>query len=439
MNLLANLVRPPSRSGFANLVLVPRKRGQRVTYGSEVEWKHKFTPAQMATAPASLQVILEANEVAILPKALSPEAAEELRRRGFAAASYTLDDAERAWILSNLPADKVTKWQASGKDVTMVTCLGGVTTSSVKAKGDLLPTEFKICAPPLGTKLEEVAKVENGSIVSDLSAAIGDSFKAVYEWVVPSSVKNAYVLSSDSVPSEEQRTAAKKFLSDYEEMADSVRRVESLMQKGATLRREQQVRLQISKMILAQYAQPVAKLKESLGEKGSTNRERLFRSTRRRVRLDYGALPAIPIAYAVIATVVCLSAAAVVYCLSQANIENSRAKQKELDVQLRKDLLNDCADPKMPEALRKEVCGALHEEAKRPTGAPPDAGDESGWDGLLSLLGYGAVGVAGAVGVVYLVRSGTFERASNAVRQRVNRRKPGSLFDQQGQPYAQGE
>jgi hypothetical protein len=430
------LVRPASRSGFANLVLVPRKRGQRVTYGSEVEWKHKFTPAQMAAAPASLQVILEANEVAILPKALTPEASEELRRRGFAVAPYVLDDAERLWILSNLPADKATKWQASGKDVTMVTCLGGVTTSSVKAKGDLLPTEFKICAPPLGTKLEEVAKVENGGIVSDLSAAIGDSFKSVYEWVVPSSVKNAYILSSDSVPSEEQKAAAKKFLADYEDMADSVRSVESLMQQGATLRREQQVRLQISKMILAQYAQPVAKLKESLGQKGSTNHERLFRSTRRRVRLDYGALPAIAAGYVILGVVVCLSLAAGVYWLSQASIESSRAKQKELDVQLRKDLLANCSDPNMPEALRKEVCGALREESKRPTGANPE---ESSMADLLSLLGYGAVGVAGAVGLVYLVRSGTFERASNAVRQRVSRRKQGNLFNQQGQPYAQGE
>lgn len=430
MSLLDNLVRPPSRSGFANLVLVPRKRGQMVTYGSEIEWKQKFAPAQMATAPASLQVILEANEVALLPGALTAELGDELRRRGFAAASYTLDDAERAWILGNLPPDKVTKWKASGNDVILVTCLGGITTSSVKVRGNLFPTEYKICAPPVGTKLEEVAKVENGSIISDLSAAIGDSFKAVYEWVVPSSVKNAYVLSSDGVPSEEQKAAAKKFLSDYEEMADSVRRVESLMQQGATLRREQQVRLQISKMILAQYAQPIAKLKEGLGQKGSTNHERLFRSTRRRVRLDYGALPAIPIAYAVIATVVCLSAAAVVYCLSQANIENSRAKQKELDVQLRKDLLNDCADPNMPEALRKEICGALREESKRPTGSNPE---ESSLAGLLSVLGYGAVGVAGAVGVVYLVRSGASGRASNAVRQRMGRRY------QQGQTYAQGD
>jgi len=430
MSLLQHLVRPPSRSGFANLALVPRKRGQRVTYGSEVEWKQKFTPAQMATAPASLQVILEANEVALLPGALTPELGQELRRRGFAAASYVLDDAERLWILSNLPPDKATKWQASGKDVTMVTCLGGVTTSSVKESGKLFSTEYKICAPPLGTKLEEVAKVENGSIVSDLSSAIGDSFKAVYEWVVPSSVKNAYVLSSDSVPSEEQKAAAKKFLADYEDMAESVRSVESLMQQGATLRREQQVRLQISKMILAQYAQPVAKLKESLGQKGSTNHERLFRSTRRRVRLDYGALPAIAAGYVVIATVVCLSVAAVVYCVSQANIENSRAKQKELDVQLRKDLLNDCSDPNMPEALRKEVCEALREESKRPTGANPE---ESSIADLLSLLGYGAVGVAGAVGVVYLVRSGAAGRVSSAVRQRMGRRS------QQGQSYAQGE
>lgn len=226
--LLAHLApRPSHRSGFANVHLVPIRKGAPVTFGSEVEWKNKFSPDQLASAPLSLRPILESNSVAILP-GYSDSLASGLRSRGFASARYELNNEEYNWILSALPADKAEKWRQSGsKTVTMVVCAGRVSVSSV--------SQDKFCEPPPGLKLEEVAPVKGGSVLSDLGAAIGNGLKAAFDWVVPDAIQNASIFSASTEPSEEQKRQAEKFVAEYDRMAASVADMERLQLKGAPI------------------------------------------------------------------------------------------------------------------------------------------------------------------------------------------------------------
>jgi hypothetical protein len=114
------------RSGFANVHLAPVRKGVPVTFGAEIEWKYKFSPEQLATAPLSLAPILESNSVALLPGS-SPELLQGLRARGFSASRYDLTPEEFAWIVSMLPTEKAELWKRSDdRAVTMVVCAGRV-------------------------------------------------------------------------------------------------------------------------------------------------------------------------------------------------------------------------------------------------------------------------------------------------------------------------
>lgn len=415
--LLAYLVPSPThRSGFANVHLVPVRKGRPVTFGSEVEWKNKFTPEQLATAPLSLVPILQSNSVAILP-GYSESLSAGLRSRGFASARYDLTEEEYRWILSVLPADKAEKWrQANSKTVTMVVCAGRVNVSS--------GSQDKYCEAPPGLKLEEVAPVKSGGIVSDIGAALGNGIKAAFDWVVPDAIQNASIFSASTEPSQDQRRQAEKFVAEYDRMAASVADVERLKSKGAPIPRDAEVRLQMSRILLAEYAQPVAEFRKSMGEaakpsvSGSMGRRGHGRTRRNRSRDTYGIAPAV----IVVVALVCLTVGACTYLLSDAfsTFSTETTRQVESNVKYRQDLLAKCGDPSMPAEVRDEACKGHREESKRPlagTGEGTDWGRVAMWGGI-SIL---AIGGAFAISSIASTAKPVVLAASDRMRERSNR------------------
>jgi hypothetical protein len=428
--LLQRLVVPAgSRSGFANVHLAPIRKGAPVSFGTEVEWKYKFSPDQLANAPISLRPVLESNSVALLPGS-SPELLQGLRARGFAASRYDLTPEEFAWIVSMLPSEKAEKWKQSGeRAVTMVVCAGRVV---VKTEGFISTTQEKYCEPPPGLKLEEVAAVEGSSILSDLSTAIGDGLRSVFQWAAPDSVQNAVIFSANSEPSADQRRQAERFVAEYDRMAASVVDMEKLVGLGAPMPREVAVRLQISKMMLAQYAQPVEQIRKATGQPapGSTNRKQHGRTRRNRGRDTYGFFPALVaaapyIAYAVIA--LSLSAAVIYAADAFSACAAEATKQVEANIKYRQDLLAKCTSNELPAAVRNEVCKAMREDAKNPiagSGPGPDWNKVAMWGGI------GLLGIGGAIAVASL--SSTAKPIVVAASQRMRRKgeqQPLSLED----------
>jgi len=417
--LLQRLVVPDGpRSGFANVHLAPVRKGVPVTFGAEIEWKYKFSPEQLATAPLSLAPILESNSVALLPGS-SPELLQGLRARGFYASRYDLTPEEFAWLVSMLPTEKAELWKRSDdRAVTMVVCAGRVV---VKDEGYILSNKVKYCEPPPGLKLEEVAPVEGGSILSDLSTAIGDGLRSVFQWAAPDSIQNAVIFSANSEPSADQRRQAELFVADYDRMAASVADTEKLVSLGAPVPREVAVRLQISKMKLAQSAQPVEQMRKAMGlpAPGSTNRKEHGRTRRNRSRDTYGFEPFTTTAlvcYAVFA----VSAAAAAYWLADAYKTGAleSTKQVEASIKYRQDLLARCGDSTLPAAVRDEICKVAREEAKHPMAGSAPGPD---WTKIAMWGGIGLLGIAGAVAVASL--SSTAKPIVMAASQRMNRNR----------------
>jgi hypothetical protein len=398
--LLHHLVAPSApRSGFANVHLVPVRKGVPVTFGSEVEWKHRFSPEQLNTAPLSLRPVLESNSVALLPGS-SPELTQGLRTRGFAAARYELTPEEFAWVISTLPAEKAEKWKQGGeRAVTMVVCAGQVV---VKTEGVLFTTQERYCQPPAGLKLEEVAPVEGSSVISDLGAAIGSGLQAAFNWVSPGSVKNAAIYSSSSEPTEEQRKQAERFVAEYDRMAASVRDMERLVDLGAPMPREVAVRLQMSKMMLAQSAQPVAEIRKAMGKQapGSSNRKDHGRTHRNRGRDTYGSLSAygaIPVALVLYCVIAVSFSAAVIYAAGAFSAYASETtKQVDANIKYRQDLLAKCTSNELPAAVRNEVCKAVREDAKNPIAG---SGPGVDWSRVAMWGGIGLLGIGGAFAI----------------------------------------
>ena len=368
-------------------------KGSAARYGVETVWNHPFTEYQISTAPPSLQVILRSDSTWLVPG--SSEGLDKLlRSRGFAAATYTLDADEKAWIVGMLPPDKARAWRDNpSSTATLVVCAGQIKESTGLVawwQGDTVGT----CALGEGLKVEEVAPVQGGGLVSNLSAAVGNALSSVYEWVAPSALKNAVIVSATAEPTPTQRENAAAFLRSYDTMAASVRDVEGLVAKGAVLSRAQGVQLRISKIHLAQNAQVAEQVRKGLGlPPGSPNRAKL----RARVKMDrrddaFGGAFLVPVVYAIVA----LSFAAAVWAASDAYVrgEEQKTKQTEMAVKLRQDLLARCSDPTLPAALRRDVCGALKQESSAPLPGSkegPDFGKLAMW------VGIGAVSVAGAV------------------------------------------
>ena len=419
--LLQRLVVPDGpRSGFANVHLAPVRKGVPVTFGTEIEWKYKFSPEQLATAPLSLAPILESNSVALLPGS-SPELLQGLRARGFSASRYDLTPEEFAWIVSMLPTEKAELWKRSGeRAVTMVVCAGRVV---VKDEGYILSNKVKYCEPPPGLKLEEVAPVEGGSILSDLSTAIGDGLRSVFQWAAPNSVQNAVIFSANSEPSADQRRQAELFVADYDRMAASVADTEKLVSLGAPVPREVAVRLQISKMKLAQSAQPVEQMRKAMGlpAPGSTNRKEHGRTRRNRSRDTYGFDPVT----VTVLVVVALSFAAAVYFAADAYKTGAleASKQVEASIKYRQDLLARCGDSTLPAAVRDEICKVAREEAKHPMAGSAPGPD---WTKIAMWGGIGLLGIAGAVAVASL--SSTAKPIVVAASQRMNRNREQPAF-----------
>jgi hypothetical protein len=424
--LLQRLVVPDGpRSGFANVHLAPVRKGVPVTFGTEIEWKYKFSPEQLATAPLSLAPILESNSVALLPGS-SPELLQGLRKRGFSASRYDLTPEEFAWLVSMLPTEKAELWKRSDdRAVTMVVCAGRIV---VKDEGYILSNKVKYCEPPPGLKLEEVAPVKGGSILSDLSTAIGDGLRSVFQWAAPDSIQNAVIFSANSEPSADQRRQAELFVADYDRMAASVADTEKLVSLGAPVPREVAVRLQISKMKLAQSAQPVEEMRKAMGlpAPGSTNRKGHGRTRRNRGRDTYGILPALVVAapyicYAIFA----VSAAAAAYWLADAYKTGAleSTKQVEASIKYRQDLLARCGDSTLPAAVRDEICKVAREEAKHPMAGSAPGPD---WTKIAMWGGIGLLGIAGAVAVASL--SSTAKPIVMAASQRMNRNREQPAF-----------
>ena len=425
--LLQRLVVPDGpRSGFANVHLAPVRKGVPVTFGAtEIEWKHKFSPEQLATAPLSLAPILESNTVSLVPGS-SPELLQGLRARGFAASRYDLTPEEFAWIVSMLPPEKADKWRQSGEQaVTMIVCAGRV---AVRTEGYLWQNQVTYCEPPPSLKLEEVAPVEGGSILSDLSTAIGNGLQSAFRWAAPDSIQNVAIFSADSEPSVEQRKQAERFVTDYDRMAASVADTEKLISLGAPVPREVAVRLQISKIRLAQSAQPVEEMRKAMGlpAPGSTNRKGHGRTRRNRGRDTYGAAPlaAVPLLLAgipyICAAIVVVGLAAAIYFLAQAYTAGAveTTKQVEASVRYRQDLLARCGDSTLPAAVRDEVCKVAREEAKHPMAGSAPGPD---WTKIAMWGGIGLLGIAGAVAVASL--SSTAKPIVMAASQRMNRNR----------------
>jgi hypothetical protein len=425
--LLQRLVVPDGpRSGFANVHLAPVRKGVPVTFGTEIEWKYKFSPEQLATAPLSLAPVLESNSVALLPGS-SPEVLQGLRARGFSASRYDLTPEEFAWIVSMLPTEKAELWKRSGeRTVTMVVCAGRVV---VKDEGYILSNKKQYCEPPPGLKLEEVAPVEGGSILSNLRTAIGDGLRSVFQWAAPDSIQNAVIFSANSEPSADQRRQAELFVADYDRMAASVADTEKLVSLGAPVPREVAVRLQISKMKLAQSAQPVEQMRKAMGlpAPGSTNRKEHGRTRRNRSRDTYGFLPVALVAaapyigYAILA----VSAAAAAYWLADAYKTGAleATKQVEASIKYRQDLLARCGDSTLPAAVRGEICKVAREEAKHPMAGSAPGPD---WTKIAMWGGIGLLGIAGAVAVASL--SSTAKPIVVAASQRMNRNREQPAF-----------
>jgi hypothetical protein len=416
--LLQRLVVPAGpRSGFANVHLAPIRKGAPVSFGTEVEWKYKFSPDQLANAPISLRPVLESNSVALLPGS-SPELLKGLRARGFAASRYDLTPEEFAWIVSMLPSEKAEKWKQSGeRAVTMVVCAGRVV---VKTEGLISTTQERYCEPPPGLKLEEVAAVEGSSILSDLSTAIGNGLQAAFNWVSPGSVQNAAIYSTTAEPTDDQRKQAGRFVAEYDRMAASVVDMEKLVGLGAPMPREVAVRLQISKMMLAQYAQPVEQIRKATGQPapGSTNRKEHGRTRRNRSRDTYGLafLAAVPyIAYAVIA--LSLSAAVIYAADAFSACAAEASKQVNANVKYRQDLLAKCGGGTLPAAVRDEVCKAMREDAKNPIAG---SGGGTDWSKLAMWGGIGLLGIGGAIAVASL--ASTAKPVVVAASQRMRRK-----------------
>ena len=413
--LLQRLVVPAGpRSGFANVHLAPIRKGAPVSFGTEVDWKYKFSPDQLANAPLSLRPVLESNSVALLPGS-SPELLKGLRARGFAATRYDLTPEEFAWIVSMLPSEKAEKWKQSGeRAVTMVVCGGRVV---VKTEGLISTTQERYCEPPPGLKLEEVAAVEGSSILSDLSTAIGNGLQAAFNWVSPGSVKNAAIYSTTAEPTEEQRKQAERFVAEYDRMAASVADMEKLVGLGAPMPREVAVRLQISKMMLAQSAQPVEQIRKLTGKPapGSTNRKGHGRTRRNRGRDTYGIAPVV----AVVVVAVALSvSAAVIYAADAFSTCSAEAtKQVEANVKYRQDLLAKCGGGDLPAAVRDDVCKVAKKEAENPIAG---SGEGTDWSKLAMWGGIGLLGIGGAIAVASL--ASTAKPIVVAASQRMRRK-----------------
>ena len=419
--LLQRLVVPDGpRSGFANVHLAPVRKGVPVTFGTEIEWKYKFSPEQLATAPLSLAPILESNSVALLPGS-SPVLLQGLRARGFSASRYDLTPEEFAWIVSMLPTEKAELWKRSGeRAMTMAVCAGRVV---VKDEGYILSHKVNYCEPPPGLKLEEVAPVEGGSILSNLSTAIGDGLRSVFQWAAPNSVQNTVIFSANSEPSADQRRQAELFVADYDRMAASVADTEKLVSLGAPVPREVAVRIQISKMKLAQSAQPVEQMRKAMGlpAPGSTNRKEHGRTRRNRSRDTYGFDPVT----VTVLVVVALSFAAAVYFAADAYKTGAleATKQVEASIKYRQDLLARCGDSTLPAAVRGEICKVAREEAKHPMAGSAPGPD---WTKIAMWGGIGLLGIAGAVAVASL--ASTAKPIVVAASQRMNRNREQPAF-----------
>ena len=393
--LLDHLVTPRlSRSGLMSLNVTPPRPHDDATFGVETVWQNRFTEAQIKTAPPSLQVLIRSQSVWLVPGS-SEELNKLLRSRGFAVDSYTLNDEEKNWIVSMLPADKAAGWSASSHTCTFVMCSGTVKESTglvAWARGDIVGT----CDLGEGLKVQDVAPVKGGTIFSDLASAVGNTLSAAYEWVTPNSVKNAILVSATREPTPEEKRRAGEFLRTYDEMAASVRNVEGLAKKGAVLRREQEVQLRISRVFLAQYAQPVAEMRKSLGSPGSPNRATL----RRRVKMEYQGQDEFGIAPLVIGAIVLgafvvmsIAAAVIAGAGALATFAYQTTRQKELDTQVMQDLTARCGDPTLPPEMRDQFCQAMQAKAKQ---------EEKGiwsvdWTKVAMWGGVGLLGVAGAV------------------------------------------
>jgi len=422
MNMLQYLVapRPSFRSGFANIRLRETRKGGRNRIGADLEWKNTFTPQQIASAPAALQVVLSSNNVALVPGPLDESFLQGMRKSGFAVTNYKLNDEEYNWIVTKLPPDKAARWRNSGsKECALIACMGRV---RVETQGEGWEQKDRYCDAPEGLKVEEVAKIQDGSLISDLSAAFQSGLAAVYAWASPSSVKNAILCTPTREATSEERERAMKMVRDYDDMAASVKNLEALEAKGAPMPREVQIRNQISRMILAQYAQPVALIKEQLGvaPSGSASRMRHRIRMERRLRNTdtFGSGTLILVIAAI------LVAGAIGAYIYGAHIEGVVAqeatKQKDMDVQYRQQLATRCSDPNLPDSIRKEVCGVLQQEAKNPTGYNPK--NEVDWAKFAKWGAVGGLGIAAFFGIRYAYTE------SAALRQGLRRR----LSRQQG-------
>ena len=383
----------PSRSGLMSLNVTPPRPDDDATFGVETVWQNRFTEAQIKTAPPSLQVLIRSQSVWLVPGS-SEELNKLLRSRGFAVDSYTLNDEEKNWIVAMLPADKAAKWSASSHTCTFVMCSGTVKESTglvAWASGDIVGT----CDLGEGLKIQEVAPVKGGSLFSDLSSAVGNTLRAAYEWVAPGSVKNATLVSATREPTPEEKQKAGEFLRSYDEMAASVQHVEGLVKQGAVLRREQEVQLRISRVFLAQYAQPAAEMRRALGRPGSPNRATL----RQRVKTTYrsqdafGVLGVDDLIVIGVLVVLSLSAALIVASVAAMVMSVQATRQKELDAQVMQDLAARCADSTLAPGLRETFCNALENKSKQ---------EEKGiwsvnWEKVAMWGGVGLLGVAGAV------------------------------------------
>lgn len=411
--MLHYLVAPTQsfRSGFANIVLY---RGNRNRVGADLEWKNRFTPQQIASAPASLQVVLQSENVALVPGPLDADFMNAMRKSGFAVSNYALDADEYNWILNTLPPDKAAAWRrVPSRECGLVVCAGQV---RVETQGQGWEQKDRYCDGPNGLKVEEVAKVEGGSLLSDLSSAFQEGLSAVYEWITPSSLQNAFLYSATRQPTQEEKERAMKMIRDYDDMAASVRNLEALEAKGVPMPREVQIRNQVSRMILAQNAQPVSLIKRELGLAGGGSVNRM----RRRIRLDHARRDAFGGVFLVVAAVLVASAiAAWIYgSYTSTVVAQEASKQKDMDVKYRQQLASRCYDTSLSDSVRKEICGVLREEAKHPTGAAENKVD---WTKFAKWTAVGAVGIAG----FFAVRTAFSESASlrQSIRQRFSRRQ----------------
>ena len=427
-----HLVRPPSfcgRSGLMSLhISAPPRAGKRrrkaASFGVATAWNHPFSAYQISTAHPALQVLLKSESVWLVPGS-SENLNTLLRSRGFAVTTYTLDPEEKAWIIGMLPPEKAEGWKNSPSNTTtMVVCSGTVQESTglvAWLRDDVAGT----CALGEGLKIEEVAPVRGGSIVSSLSSAVTSSLSAIYQWVAPSALKNVTIVSSTRDATGTEKADAERFLQNYEATARSVEKVEAWIKQGFKPTKAQAVQLQISKILLAQNASIASSLRKAkTGDAGSPNRDAL----RARVKMEHS--EAFGIAgiddTIVVTAMICLTIVASFICAANiaGKISEAYTRQAELEAQITNDLSARCADPTLPLDLRKEFCGALHERAKE---GNTDWGRVAMW---------GGIGVASVAGVVLLGKTLTTAKPAIDVAVQRVRRRDQDRFSRA--PYLQG-